>query len=103
MVKQKDYRKRRSKFSIRLRATVRKSRKHGKIENDMVPNLKKQDKRAEQNDFEVRINKNMAWATFTQKMIANDGTVTNTNRETRILERINGDWKIVYLGQQAMK
>ena len=74
-----------------------------KLQNDMVPKLKKQDKRAEQNDFEVRLNKNMAWATFTQKMIANDGTVSTNNRETRILERINGDWKIVYLGQQAMK
>ena len=73
-----------------------------KLQNYLA-NVKKQDKRAEQNDFEVRLNKNMAWATFTQKMIANDGTVATTNRETRILERINGDWKIVYLGQQAMK
>ncbi len=74
-----------------------------KLQNYYLANVKKQDKRAEQNDFEVRINKNMAWATFTQKMIPNDGTATTTNRETRILERINGDWKIVYLGQQAMK
>ncbi len=74
-----------------------------KLQNYYLANVKKQDKRAEQNDFEVRLNKNMAWATFTQKMIPNDGTATTTNRETRILERINGDWKIVYLGQQAMK
>jgi hypothetical protein len=73
-----------------------------KLQNVVVPNLKKQDFSVERSDFEIRINKNMAWATYTQKAMAN-GTVTQTIRETRILELINGDWKIVYVGEQAMK
>lgn len=73
-----------------------------KLQNMVVVNLKKQDFTVERSDFEVRINKNMAWATYTQKAISNE-KVIQTDRETRILERIDGEWKIVYVGEQAIK
>lgn len=64
--------------------------------------VKKQDIKIERDDFEIRINKDMAWATYTQKAMAN-GTLAQTIRETRILERIGGEWKIVYVGEQGIK
>lgn len=64
--------------------------------------VKKQEIKIDRADFEIRINKDMAWATYTQKAIAN-GTVAQTIRETRILERIGGEWKIVYVGEQGVK
>ncbi|WP_255039755.1 nuclear transport factor 2 family protein [Lacihabitans soyangensis] len=71
--------------------------------NEAAKNLvKKKDIKIEREDFEIRINKDMAWATYTQKAIAN-GTVAQTIRETRILERIGGEWKIVYVGEQGVK
>ncbi|WP_435355529.1 nuclear transport factor 2 family protein [Emticicia sp. SJ17W-69] len=73
-----------------------------KLQNLVVPNLKKQDFKIERDDIDIRINKDMAWATYTQKVNAN-GKILQTDRETRILERINGDWKLVYVGEQAMK
>ncbi len=73
-----------------------------KLLDVVVPNLKKQDVTVAREDFEIRINKDMAWATYTQKASAN-GTVFKTDREARILERISGEWKIVYVGEQAMK
>lgn len=73
-----------------------------KLQKVVVPNLTKQDITVERSDFEVRINKNMAWVTYTQKVIAN-GKVQQTDRETRILERLNGEWKIVYVGEQGVK
>ncbi len=73
-----------------------------KLQNLVLTNLKKQDFTMERSDFEVRTNKDMAWATYTQKAIAN-GKTLQTDRETRILERINGEWKIVYVGEQGVK
>lgn len=73
-----------------------------KLQTVVLPNLKKQDIKIERDDFEIRINKDMAWATYTQKAIANS-TVAQTIRETRILERVGGEWKIVYVGEQAIK
>lgn len=73
-----------------------------KLQNLVLPNLKKQDFTVERSDFEVRTNHNMAWATYTQKAIAN-GKTLQTDRETRILERVGGEWKIVYVGEQGMK
>jgi Domain of unknown function (DUF4440) len=73
-----------------------------KLTNAAKTFVKKQDIKVEREDFEIRINKDLAWATYTQKAIAN-GAITQTIRETRILERINGDWKIVYVGEQGVK
>jgi Domain of unknown function (DUF4440) len=73
-----------------------------KLQNLVIPNLKKQTFTMGKSDFEVRTNNNMAWATYTQKVVAN-GKTLQTDRETRILERINGEWKIVYVGEQSIK
>jgi Domain of unknown function (DUF4440) len=73
-----------------------------KLRNLVLPSLKKQDFTVERGDFEVRTNNNMAWASYTQKAIAN-GKTLQTDRETRILERIGGEWKIVYVGEQGIK
>ena len=74
-----------------------------KLQTVVLPNLKKQDIKIERDDFEIRINKDLAWATYTQKGIDPDGKVIKTDRETRILERIGGEWKIVYVGEQGVK
>ena len=74
-----------------------------KLQTVVLPNLKKQYIKIEREDFEIRINKDMAWATYTQKGIDPDGKVIKTDRETRILERIGGEWKIVYVGEQGVK
>lgn len=73
-----------------------------KLQNEVVPNLKKQNATVERNDFEIRLNKDMAWATFNQ-ITTDNGTGSKTERGTRILERINGEWKIVYVGGQVVK
>lgn len=73
-----------------------------KLQNMVVPNLKKQDFTVERSDFEIRTNNNMAWATYTQKAISNGKTI-QIDRETRILERISGEWKLVYVGEQGVK
>lgn len=73
-----------------------------KLQTLVVPNLKKQDIKIERDNIDIRINKNMAWATYTQKVNAN-GKILQTDRETRILERLNGEWKIVYVGEQGVK
>jgi len=46
-------------------------------------------------DYESHVMGNMAWATFTQEDRRADGAVAQKQRTLRILERINGQWKIV--------
>jgi len=41
----------------------------------------------------------MAWVTYTQL----DNKSFNKNRETHILERINGEWKLVFVSGLAEK
>lgn len=52
-------------------------------------------------DFEARINGNMAWATYTQEDFKGE-TSTAKSRQLRILEKIDGSWKIVGLSIQKM-
>jgi hypothetical protein len=52
-------------------------------------------------DFEARINGNMAWATYTQEDFKGE-TSTAKSRQLRILEKINGSWKIVCLSIQRI-
>lgn len=52
-------------------------------------------------DFEARINGNMAWATYTQEDFKGETSATKS-RQLRILEKINGLWKIVGLSIQRM-
>lgn len=52
-------------------------------------------------DFEARINGNMAWATYTQEDFKGE-TSDGKSRQLRILEKVNGSWKIVCLAIQRM-
>ncbi|MBC7572070.1 MAG: hypothetical protein H7319_20435 [Spirosoma sp.] len=54
-------------------------------------------------DHDVHISGAMAWATFTQETLDKAGAVTRKQREVRVLERETAGWKIVFMGQQAMK
>lgn len=52
-------------------------------------------------NINIRLGKDMAWITFDQYgKDTNDPVfdMPGLSRETRILEKINGQWKIVYLG-----
>jgi hypothetical protein len=48
-------------------------------------------------DYESHVAGNMAWATYTQEDKKADGSVGQKQRSLRILEKINGQWKIVML------
>lgn len=48
-------------------------------------------------DYESHVMGNMAWATFTQEDKKADGSVAQKQRSLRILEKINGQWKIVMI------
>ena len=63
----------------------------------------KQEVTVDESDFEIRLNGNMAWATYNQKVTKKDGVVMQNQRQTRILERINNDWKIVFVSGQDIK
>ena len=63
----------------------------------------KQEVTVDESDFETRLNGNMAWATYNQKVTKKDGTVMQNQRQTRILERSNTDWKIVFVSGQDVK
>ena len=63
----------------------------------------KQEVTVDESDFEIRLNGNMAWATYNQKVTKKDGTAMQNQRQTRILERSNADWKIVFVSGQDIK
>ena len=63
----------------------------------------KQEVAVDESDFEIRLNGNMAWATYNQKVTKKDGVMMQNQRQTRILERTNNDWKIVFLSGQDTK
>jgi len=46
-------------------------------------------------DYESHVSGNLAWATYTQEDKKADGSVAQKQRFLRILEKINGQWKIV--------
>ena len=48
-------------------------------------------------DYESHVAGNMAWATYTQEDKKADGSVGQKQRSLRILEKINGQWKIVMI------
>jgi ketosteroid isomerase-like protein len=48
-------------------------------------------------DYESHIKGNLAWVTFTQEDKKADGSVSLKQRSLRILEKINGQWKIVMI------
>lgn len=48
-------------------------------------------------DFEAHIDGNTAWATYTQETLKADGTPDAKERALRILEKVNGKWKIALM------
>ncbi|RDB03700.1 nuclear transport factor 2 family protein [Runella aurantiaca] len=48
-------------------------------------------------DYESHVSGNLAWATYTQEDKKADGSVAQKQRFLRILEKINGQWKIVMI------
>lgn len=48
-------------------------------------------------DYESHVAGNMAWATYIQEDKKADGSVGQKQRSLRILEKINGQWKIVMI------
>lgn len=73
-----------------------------KMQDLMRKYAKKQEVDITDTDFEIRQNGNMAWATYTQE-VKEGGQIKQKQRETRILERINGEWKIVFVSGQEVK
>ncbi len=68
-----------------------------KLMDSLQENVKtKREVDIEKTDYEARINGNTAWVTYNQKSIGKDGKVLEDNRQTRILEKTNQGWKIVY-------
>lgn len=53
-------------------------------------------------DYVIRINGNAAFAYFNQTGL-NNARDPEVSHQTRYLERINGDWKIVYIGGLGVK
>lgn len=73
-----------------------------KLKDVMRKYAKKQEAKLTNTDFEIRRKGNMAWVTYTQDVKQGEKTLQKA-RETRILERINGDWKIVFVSGQDVK
>jgi hypothetical protein len=64
-------------------------------------NLKPSNTTSAISDYNVHIAGSTAWATFTQ-VDTQDGKITAQTRQVRILERIGGAWKIVFVGLQEI-
>lgn len=73
-----------------------------KLQEVMRKLVKKQEATVKEDDFEIRLKGDMAWASFNQVVSQND-KVLQHQRQTRILEKINGDWKIVFVGGMDLK
>ena len=73
-----------------------------RLKEIMQKNAKKQEANITNTDFEIRLRGNMAWVTYTQEIKQGEKTLQKA-RETRILERINNDWKIVFVSGQDAK
>lgn len=48
-------------------------------------------------NFNVQVKDNFAWATFDQDTYNGEGEIVSSNFGTNILEKIDGNWRIVYL------
>jgi len=64
--------------------------------------------RYERKDFNIKVYPKSAWAVFKTVYIWEEDTVTNKwkNIETRILEKVDGEWKIAYqcnIGKSSYK
>ena len=71
------------------------------MKNNVAKTIKPDGLVSKMTDFEARINGNMAWATYTQEDFKGE-TSDGKSRQLRILEKVNGSWKIVGLSIQRM-
>jgi hypothetical protein len=53
-------------------------------------------------DYESHVSGTTAWVTYTQETMNNTGSVIDTQRAVRILERSPDGWKIVFMSQQKI-
>ena len=63
--------------------------------------VKPDGKESKMTDFQARINGNMAWATYLQEDLKDGASVAKAH-QLRILEKQNGQWKIVALSIQKL-
>jgi hypothetical protein len=49
-------------------------------------------------NYKIKVYKESAWAVFDESVQNSDGEITSKNVGVRILEKVNGEWKIVFLG-----
>ena len=71
------------------------------LKNNVAKTLKPDGLVSKMADFEVRINGNLAWATYNQEDFKGE-TSAAKSRQLRILEKVNGSWKIVCLSIQNL-
>ena len=48
-------------------------------------------------NYNIKVYPESAWAVYEQIRYNSEGDFVNNNLQTRVLEKINGEWKIVYL------
>lgn len=65
--------------------------------------LKPSDKKVTITDLELHSSGDVAWVSFTQEYQKADGSKDIKERGMRILEKINGEWKIVYMSIAVFK
>lgn len=88
-------------FKNRISVPYAKGKVLVEMKNDVAKTLKPDGLVSKISDFETRINGNMAWATYTQEDFKGE-TSDGKSRQLRILEKVNGTWKIVCLSIQRM-
>jgi hypothetical protein len=74
---------------------------YSSFENLIKNNPGKNDQRTVRKNYNFRISENMAWCTFDEYGQDNkqpDMDMPGLTRSTRIFEKQNGEWKIVYVG-----
>lgn len=75
-----------------------------KIQDVLSENLKPTGMTSTNSDYEVRMSGTMAWVTYSQETTKpNSDLRPIKNREVRVLERIDGNWKIVFIGGVDVK
>jgi len=62
--------------------------------NNMPPNTN----RVEHTDYQIRVFPECAWAVYTEKWYNSEGEYLYDVLSTRILEKINEEWKLMYIG-----
>lgn len=83
-----------------VNASYAKGEQFNKLMDLVQENVKtKREVEVEKSEYETRINGNTAWVTYNQKSTRKDGSNLGSKRQTRILEKTNQGWKIVYVSE----